>query len=141
MNQGDDEMDGKTAVNKIKQKFEGAGLSVTIPLHKGGQFIAKVVAGGLEVDNLGTQPFLPWKVFEETVDLLVRKGGRAQRGDAMNSRLADEGLPLNSVEGYIAQEVYGKKPGDSIFRRISPIAAILVWAGICDEEPGELIIR
>jgi hypothetical protein len=59
----------------------------------------------------------------------------------MNSRLGDEGLPLDSIEGHIAHVVYGKQIGDSVFRRISPIAAILVWAGICEDEPGELIIR
>lgn len=134
-------MDGKTAVNMIKQKFEVAGPSVRIPLQRNGQFTAVVVEGGVEVDNLSTQPFLPWKVFEETIDFLVRKGDRAQRGDAMSSRLGEQGLPLDSVEGHIAKEIYGKSEGDSIFRRISPVAAILVWAGVCDVAPGELIIR
>ena len=115
--------------------------SVNIPLQRDGQFIAKVVEGGLEVDNLGTQPFLPWEVFEGIVDLLVRNGGRAQHGDAMNSRLGQEGLPMDWVEGYIAKEIYGKQLGDSIFRRISPVVAILIWAGICDTAARQLIIR
>ena len=59
----------------------------------------------------------------------------------MNNKLGDEGLPLDSIEGHIANVVYGRKPGDSVFRRISPIAAILVWTGICEAGRGELILR
>jgi len=73
--------------------------------------------------------------------LLARQGGRAESGDAMGSRLGDEGLPLDSIEGHIAQVVYGKQVGESVFRRISPISAILVWAGVCDTDTGELILR
>jgi hypothetical protein len=134
-------MDGKTAVEIIKSKFRDTSVYKKIPLQKSGQFTAHLVEGGLEVDNLSTQPFLPWVVFEETVNLLVNNGGKAERGDAMMSRLGDEGLPLDSIEGHIADVVYKKQIGDSIFRRISPIAAILVWVGICESDPGELILR
>jgi len=41
---------------------------------------AVVVEGGVEVDNLSTQPFLPWKVFEETIDSWCEREIRAQRG-------------------------------------------------------------
>jgi len=111
-----------------------------IPLQKGGHFRAKLVDGGVEVDNLGNQPFLPWCVFREAVCVLIRNQGIAKRGDAMNSRLGDENLYLNSIEGYIAHVVYGKKVGDSVFRRIAPIACIPEWAGICRSEPGKLIL-
>src|SRR6266540_4525312 len=121
-------IDGKTAVEIIQRKFQDIGSPVRIPLQKRGMFTAKLVEGGLEVDNFSTQPFLPWEVFEETINLLAQKGGRAERGDAMRPRLGDEGLPLDSIEGHIAQVVYGKQVGESVFRRISPISAILVWA-------------
>ena len=134
-------INGKTAVDTIKKKFHGIDSIVNIPLQRGGVFKARFVEGGLEVDDLGNQPFLPWKVFEEAVDLLARKGGRARRGDAMNSRLGEGGLPLDSIEGHIAHAVYGKNEGDSVFRRICPITAILVWVGLCDTVPGELILR
>ena len=51
-----------------------------------------------------------------------------------------EGLSLDSVEGHIAYTIYKKKHGDSIFRRITPIACILIWTGICCHKPGELIL-
>ena len=125
-------------VKIIRNKFLNAPQPVQIPLQKGGLFTAKIVHGGIRVDNLGNEPFLPWEVFEKAVMLLDKKGGRAQRGDAMNSKLGDENLPLDSIEGYIALKVYGRDIGDSVFCRISPIAGILTWAGICEAEPGEL---
>ena len=126
---------------KINQKFSEQGGQATIPLQRGGHFQAKMVAGGIEVDNLGNQPYLPWCVFQEAVCVLIRNQGSAKRGDAMNSRLGDEGLPLDSVEGHIALVVYGHEVGDSVFRRITPIACILEWAGICRSEPGKLILN
>lgn len=133
-------MDGKKAVGIIKSKFKANGALVKIPLQNGREIKAQIVEGGLDVDNLGRQPYLPWNVFEETVNLLTHSGGKAERGDALGSKLGDRGLPLDSIEGYIAFKVYGKEIGDSVFRRITPIAAILVWAGICETAPGQLIL-
>jgi hypothetical protein len=133
-------MNATEAVPKIKQKFMSMGGKAVIPLMKGGSFTARADDKGVWVSNLGTSPFLPWRVFEEAVALIIRKGGRAKRGDAMNCRLGDEGLPLDSIEGHIAHVVYNKQPGDSIFRRVTPIGAILVWAAICRAEPGELVL-
>ena len=124
----------------IKGKFLEQDGNATIPLLRGGHFIAKLVEGGIEVDNLGNQPFLPWCVFQEAVCILIRNGGTAKRGDAMTARLGDEALSLDSVEGHIALVLYGKEVGDSIFRRITPVASILEWAGLCGYEPGRLIL-
>ena len=109
-------------------------------MQKGRSMKGSMTNEGIIVDNLGNQPLLPWVIFEEVIDLLVRKSGRAEKGNAMSYKLGEDGLPLDSVEGYIAQTVYGKKPGESVFRRISSISAILVWAGLCDTDPGELIL-
>jgi hypothetical protein len=117
------------------------GNPTQIPLLKGDEsFEAELSTDGIYVDNLGTQPFLPWVVFTETVSLLKKSGGRAPRGDAMNSKLSESKLPINSVEGHIAHIVYGKQLGDTIFRRITPIACILIWSKICRHEPGELVL-
>ena len=124
----------------IKQKFGSIDRQVKIPLQKGGSFKAYMTNDGVVVDNLGSQSLLPWVVFEKVINLLIRNGGRAEKGDAMNCKLGDAGLPLESVEGHIAHVVYGKEIGDSVFRRISPISAILVWAGLCDTSSGELYL-
>jgi hypothetical protein len=133
-------MDKLQAVEIIKQKFAQSGSPARIPLLKGGSFVAEIAENGVFVDNLGTQPFLPWAVFQEAVSLLIRKGGRAMRGDAMGARLGEPDLPLDSVEGHLASAVYGKKLKEAVFRRITPIACILIWAGICKARPLELML-
>jgi len=104
-------------------------------------FKATMTEEGIMVDNLGSRPLLPWIVFEEVVKLLARNGGRAANGNAISSKLGDAGLSLESVEGHVAHWVYGKRVGDSVFRRILPITAILVWAGLCYAIPHELMLR
>ena len=128
-------------VDTIKRRFEEVGPSVRVPLLNGGRFFtAEITEEGIWVSNLGTEPLLPWAVFEEAVSLLIRSGGHADRGDAMKCRLGDDGLSLDSVEGNIAAVIYGKKQGDTVFRRITPVACLLIWAGMCGHSPGELVL-
>lgn len=128
------------AVSTIKHKFALAGHTVQIPLLKGGHFTAEITDEGIKVDNLGNQPLLPWAVFQEAVCVLIRNGDRAERGDAMGSKLGERGLSEDSIEGHIALVVYNKRPGETVFRRITPVACILIWAGICRAEPHELVL-
>jgi len=128
------------AVTAIREKLRETPGQAKIPKVRGGHFTAKLAKDGVYVDNLGRQPFLPWAVFREAVWLLMMKGGRAVRGDAMRCKLGDPGLPTESVEGHIARVVYRKTPGDSVFRRITPIACTLIWAGACEHVPGGLAL-
>ena len=130
----------KSVKGMIRRRFAETGNPATILLQRRGTFAASLVEQGVNVDNLGNLPFLPWAAFEEAVRVIVRNGGKARRGDAMRSRLGDAGLSLDSVEGHVARVVYGKRTGDVVFRRISPISAILVWAGICQSRPRELAL-
>ena len=131
----------RSAINKIKLKFEKIDRVVIISLLTGGFFSARMTEEGVMVDNLGFYPFLPWNVFIEAINLLSRNSGRAEIGDPMSSRLGEDGLSLETLEGHVAHVVYGRKIGETIFRRISPISAILVWAGICDATTDELILH
>jgi len=133
-------MDIIKAVEHIRKEFRNIDGPVTIPLLKGGTFTAKLVDEGIEVDNLGNLPFLHWSAFQEAVCALIRSGGRALRGDAMNSRLGDPDLSLDSIEGHVAHVVYGKRIGETVFRRITPISCILIWSGLCRAEPHELVL-
>jgi hypothetical protein len=54
------------------------------------------------------------------------------KGNAMKYRLGESGLLLDWIEGRLASKIYGKKIGDSVFRRISPITGILVWSKLCN---------
>ncbi len=129
------------AVALIKKRFAETGNPAQILMAKGGRtFSARLAVVGVYVDNLGNQPFLPWAVFTESVLLLEKKNGRVIKGNSMKFKLGEPGLPIDSLEGHIAHKVYQKDLGDSVFRRITPVAGILVWAGICACEPGELIL-
>jgi len=132
-------MDVIYAVNAIKRKFAQTGHPTEIPLLKGGSFTADLVDEGIVVNNLGAQPFLPWVVFQEAVCVLMRNGGHAERGNAMKAKLGEKDLSSDSVEGLIAHVLYGKNPGDTMFRRIIPISCILIWAGICDAAPYQIL--
>jgi len=141
---GNDKMETPTvvaAVEKIRAKFEETGSPARIPKIRDGYFTGTLRPEGVEVDNLGKHPFLPWAVFQETICLLIRKGGRAIKGRAMSGKLGDPDLPLDSVEGHVAHVVYGKRLGDSAFRKITPIGCILIWAGVCKNARGVLLLR
>ncbi|MEX2720361.1 MAG: hypothetical protein Q6362_002945 [Candidatus Wukongarchaeota archaeon] len=132
-------MEENKIVAIIKSRFEEIGNPAQISLLRGdGFFEAKMFDDGIYVDNLGTQPFLPWTVFTETFSLLKKEGGKAKKGNPMGPRLGEKALPFNSIEGHIAYTVYGKKEGDSVFRRTTPIVNILIWAGICKKKIGDL---
>lgn len=126
-------------ISIIQEKLNASGGEVNIPLKNGrGNFTVKLMPGGVEVSNLNTAPFLQWAVFAAAVEMLIHRGGSAKKGNAMHFKLGEDGLPINSIEGYIASKVYNKNPGDWVFRRITPVAHILDWAGICENGHGEL---
>jgi len=132
------------AIQIIKSKFEGIDSSQYVPLMKKGKvFTATLREDGIEVDNLHNQKLLPWKAFEETIVLLSKseldKGVR--KGNAMNAKLGEDKLSTESVEGNLAIKVFDKKEGDSIFRRVTPVAAILSWANICENKRGYLLLK
>lgn len=133
--------DPRSVKATLSSRLRASGGRAEVPLLKSGTFHASLVTLGVEVDNLDTQPLLPWSVFEEAVRCIIACGGRAKRGDAMQSRLGEPRLPLDSIEGHVAAVVYGRNPGDSVFRRITPIACLLIWADICTAAPGELVLR
>ena len=130
-----------TFKERIKNAFENKGEKVKIPLQINKTFTAKVTKEGIEVDNLSNYPLLEWEVFDEIEKLFNEKGPSILKGDAMNYKLGESGLPIDSIEGRIAYAVYDKELGDSVFRRISPIVGILVWADICEVENDYLILK
>lgn len=125
---------------KIKNKFDNGKGKVDIPLQTNNTFKAKATKEGIELDNLGNYPLLEWKVFDEIENLFKEKGPAVLKGDAMNYKLGESGLPIDSIEGRVAYKVYNKELGDSVFRRISPIVGILRWADICDNQNKYLVL-
>lgn len=96
---------------------------------------------GVNVTNLGNNGFLEIRVFAETLDLLRESPNHtARKGNAMGHRLGDAELNLDSIEGRVANRIYGKQVSEIVFRRITPISRILEAAGICESGPGTLIL-
>jgi DNA repair exonuclease SbcCD ATPase subunit len=126
-------------ISKIKSQFDKKGNPAKIPLMSGKQFFeARSETDGVYVDNLKNQPFLPWGIFSEAVNCLMENGGKAKKGNATNSRLGDPNLGLDTLEGHIASKVYGCKIGDTVFKRVTPVASILAWAEICENTRGQI---
>jgi hypothetical protein len=130
--------DEELALRRIRGLFANRESQIRIPKERNGNFGASLTEDGILVDNLGKCNFLPWAVFTATIQLLNKKDGRASKGNAMGGRLGDTCIPLDSVEGYVAQSVFGKCRGDSVFRRITAISGILRAAGICRSKGGGL---
>jgi len=124
---------------KIKSQFDKKGNPAKIPLMSGKQFFeARSENDGVYVDNLKNQPFLPWKIFSESVNCIKENGGKVKKGNATNSKLGDQNLGLDTLEGYIASKIYGCKIGETVFKRVNSIASILAWAEICENTRGQI---
>jgi DNA repair exonuclease SbcCD ATPase subunit len=126
-------------ISKIKSQFDKKGNPAKIPLMSGKQFFeARSETDGVYVDNLKKEPFLPWEIFSEAVNCIKENGGKAKKGNATNTRLGDPNLGLDILEGHIASKVYGYRIGDTVFKRVNPVASILVWAEICENTRGQI---
>lgn len=126
----------KFFAHQKNRKFETENQHGTLTTYK-------MRSDGIEVSNLGNAKnnnFLPWGVFYSAVELLIEQGGTASRGNVMGTRLGDASLPLNSIEGRIAERIYGKQVGDTVFRRSTPVATILIASQVCVDKRGDLTL-
>jgi len=126
--------------NWVLDVYKSKGGSLKIDSKK--PFTMEVVTNqgvptGVNVDNLGSYPYLPITVFHSALFLLQTKGGSALKGDAMSHKLGEGDLPLDSIEGYIAYLVFGQEIGSSVFRKITPISRILEASGVCYKKAGK----
>jgi hypothetical protein len=135
----------KTTTNRfsdrLKQKL-GTQEIHSVPQQRKGPFTARATSEGVEVNCLGASPLLKWHVFDAVEDLLKNSSTKsAVRGSAMNSeKLGTDELPIDSVEAQIAI-CYGVRTGEPVrLRRISPVANLLVWAGLCKHAKGALVM-
>jgi len=130
-------------LDTLKVKLKSINGSIELPTQRGTFTCTPVFCGdviiGLNVTNLGNYPFISIDVFVAVISLLkLSHNNEAVNGNVMDCKLGDDDLSMNSVEGHIASLVYGKSQGDTIFRRITPVARILEWAGVCTIITGGL---
>ena len=90
-------------------------------------------------DKLPVKPAYDYKVFDDIVELLIKQGGRAKKGNGRNYKLGEPGCEENTVVGTIALH-RGRTIGESVFDPVFVMAAILEWAGIAKNGRGELIL-
>jgi hypothetical protein len=118
-----------------------ADQRASIPNQRAGHFIAVWSEDGIMVDNLGNQPLLTWSMFDCVENFMRRQPNQcAVKGNGTNGKLGTSNVPFDSIEGRVAL-FFGACEGDSVFRRITPIANLLVWAKLCKPAPqGRLCI-
>ena len=134
----------------LESADENGELLIERLVKKYGPFkIRRIIVNGvdtIEVDNkvLPQDPRLPLIIFKSVIEFLYNsKDHKRKRGTAIRRgiRLCDEGLTLDTVEGFVAHKFYEKKCGDTVYKRISAIANILITSGVCRHEPGHLVLN
>ena len=131
-------------VKVIKKKLNENNGQAFISLFNGDKCLITYDNSGKGLASPKIPPVnqLVWEAFDAAVELVVKNGGRAVKGNARSgAKLGSDDLPLDSIEGYIASKVHGVQIGQSAFGPGFVIAAVLDWAGICYNKRGYLTIR
>lgn len=131
-------------VKRIKENLNESNGRASIPLYSG-----ELCEIGYDQNGKGlVSPKIPpanqliWEAFDAAVEVVIQNGGKATKGKARSgAKLGSDDLPLDSVEGYIAHKVHGVQIGETAFGPGFVIAAVLDWAGICNNERGYLTIN
>ena len=125
----------------IKAKLKAHGGHVTVYTARGlpCEIYAEPDGATFTSDKLPIKPAYDYKVFDDIVELLIKQGGRAKKGNGRNYKLGEPGCEENTVVGTIAIH-RGRTLGESVFDPVCVIAAILEWAGIAINGRGELIL-
>lgn len=92
-------------------------------------------------DKLPIKPPYTYDVFDVIVSLLLANGGRARKGNGRNYKLGEGDCGEATVVGAIAKNYAGKSYGDSVFDPVFALAAVLDWADIASNMPGELVLK
>ena len=125
----------------IKAKLKEHGGHVTVYTARGlpCEIYAEPDGKTFTSDKLPISPPYEYDVFNVIVDLLLKQGGRARKGNGRNYKLGEAGCEENTVVGAIAKS-RGRKVGDSVFDPVFVMAAVLEWAGIAENGRGEIIL-
>nr|MCR4661188.1 hypothetical protein [Clostridia bacterium] len=81
-----------------------------------------------------------WHIFDAIVDKACELGGKMYRGDSAaqnGKKIGSKELPLDTIDSFISIEFYGNNIGNTTTRRSTYYAAILAWAGVCQNYRSE----
>lgn len=91
-------------------------------------------------NKLPGNPPYRYEVFDVIVDLLIAQGGKARKGNGRNYKLGEPECDETTVVGAIGYHYAHAKTGKSVFDPVFVLAAVLEWAGIANNERGELVL-
>lgn len=131
-------------ISKIKEKLNASGGICRIPLFNGDpcEISYREDGKGLLSPKIPLEDQLIWEVFDSALEVVLKNGGQAIKGKAQSGvALGSKGLPLNSVEGYIAHKVFNVKEGESAYGAGFVIYAVLDWAGVCTNCNGYIKLK
>ena len=90
-------------------------------------------------NELPIKPPYKYEVFDKIVDLLISQGGRAKKGNGRH-KLGAPDCDRTTVVGAIGYNYFHYDTGKSVPDPVFILAAVLEWAGIANNERGELVL-
>jgi len=125
----------------IKAKLKEKGGHVTVYTIQGlpCEIYAEKDGVSFSSDKLPVMPPYDFAVFDAIIDLLLRKGGHAKKGNGRNHKLGEPGCEEDTVVGAVAKH-RGRCIGDSVYDPVFVLAAVLEWAGIACNSRGEVVL-
>ena len=115
-------------------RFNEQGGVVDCPMMRGPAIKIWMTKDGVKNSALPSL-LCTWQQFDDILEKAIALGGIMYRGDtaAQNgSRIGSKELPLDTMESFIAMNYFGRKEGETTVRRSTYYAAIMKWAGVCD---------
>lgn len=126
---------GKGLVSQaLIEKLKKCGGSAECSMLKGDPIRIWLTEDGV-ANSAYTLLTCTWQIFEAIVAKAKELGGIMFRGDVASqngARIGSEELPLDTIDSFISLKFYGSNIGDTTLRRSTYYAAILAWAGICN---------
>lgn len=134
--------DSKKASDIIKRKLMENNGRVIVHTLQGLPCEIRAASDGTSFlsDKLPLNPPYRYEVFDVIVDLLISQGGRARKGNGRNYKLGAPECDETTVVGAIGYNYAHIETGKSVYDPVFVLAAVLEWAGIVNNERGELVL-
>jgi hypothetical protein len=142
----------KELINFLNEKSNQGQNTISIPLQKRRKEFdsfmihpiyknSKIVAINVEKRVMPADTLFPIEILNLALELLSKADNLTlANGNAQKYKMGDYGLGPYTIEYIVAKEIYNKKDGESIDRRISVIANILIAANLCIPKKGHLTL-
>ena len=92
-------------------------------------------------DKLPSNVNFSFDIFDLIVSTLKTNGGKMLKGNGRNSKLGKGKCTYDTLVGVIGRDYFGKQTGESVLDPLFVLAAVLEWAGICNNERGYLSLK